>query len=72
LVCNEPELCMMDPERQDEIFDDADLEILHPAKAVEILKVKGIDVTLEQAALMLELLGRLSTMIISQHLRQCK
>jgi hypothetical protein len=63
---------MMDVERQDKLFEDEDLEILHPAKAVEILKAQGIDVTIEQATLMLEFLGRLSTIIISQYLRQCK
>jgi hypothetical protein len=63
---------MMDYDVKSELPDDAALETMHPAKVVEIFKAQGVDITTDQATLVQELLGRLSTIIISQHLRQCK
>jgi hypothetical protein len=38
----------------------------------ERLKAQGVHVTIEQAVQIIELLDRLSNLIIAQHLRQCK
>ena len=63
---------MMDNEVKSDLVEDTNFEILPPAKVVEIFKAQGIDITTDQATLVLELLGRLSSIIVSKHLRQCK
>ncbi|WP_162852628.1 hypothetical protein [Dinghuibacter silviterrae] len=46
--------------------------MFRPERVQERLKAQGIHITNEQAAQVVELLERLSTIIISQQLRQCK
>ena len=65
-------MCMKDFEVNDSLTDEYSLEMLRPEKVQERLKAQGIHVTSEQAAQVVGLLERLSTIIISQKLRQCK
>ena len=44
------------------------MEKLKPEKAVEMLRNKGVDISVEQAAQMLELLRKFANIIVSQHL----
>ena len=44
------------------------MEKLIPEKAVEILRKQGVDISVEQAAQMLELLRKFANIIVSQHL----
>jgi hypothetical protein len=59
-------------EANDGLTDEYSPEMFRPEKVQERLKAQGIYVTPEQAAQVTELLERLSTIIISQQLRQCK
>lgn len=63
---------MKDFEVNDGLTNEYSTEMLQPEKVQERLKAQGILVTPEQAAQVVELLERLSTIIISQQLRQCK
>lgn len=63
---------MKDFEVNDGLADEYSLEMLRPEKVQERLKAQGIHITPEQAAQVVELLESLSTIIISQQLRQCK
>jgi hypothetical protein len=63
---------MKDFEVNDDLMDDYNPEMFLPERVQERLKAQGIYVTPEQAAQVVELLERLSTIIISQQLRQCK
>ena len=65
-------MCMKEFEVNDGLTDEYSAEMLRPEKVQERLKAQGIHVTTEQAAQVVELLERLSTIIISQQLRQCK
>ena len=65
-------MCMKDFEANDALMDEHSAEMLRPEKVLERLKAQGIHVTPEQAVQVVELLERLSTIIISQQLRQCK
>lgn len=65
-------MCMKDYEVNDGLTDDYSPETFRPEKVQERLAAQGIHVTIEQAAQVVELLERLSNMIITQHLRQCK
>ncbi|TDX02181.1 hypothetical protein EDB95_3232 [Dinghuibacter silviterrae] len=53
-------------------MDEYSPEMFRPERVQERLKAQGIHITNEQAAQVVELLERLSTIIISQQLRQCK
>jgi hypothetical protein len=44
------------------------MEKLKPEKAVEMLRGRGVDISVEQAAQMLELLRKFANIIVSQHL----
>lgn len=44
------------------------MEKIKPEKAFEMLKKKGVDISLEQAAQVLELLRKFANIIVSQHL----
>ena len=59
-------------EAKDGLTDEYSPEMFRPEKVQERLKVQGIHITPEQAGQVVELLKRLSTIIISQQLRQCK
>ena len=48
------------------------MEKLIPEKAVEILRKQGVDISVEQAAQMLELLRKFANIIVSQHLESQK
>jgi hypothetical protein len=63
---------MKDFEVNDGLTGDYSPERLRPENLREQLKLQGIDVTPEQAVQLVELLDCFSTIIISQHLRQCK
>ena len=65
-------MCMKDFEVNDGLMDEYNPEMFRPEKVQERLTVQGIHVTLEKATQVVELLERLSTIIISQQLRQCK
>ena len=65
-------MCMKDFDVKDGLADEYSTEMLRPEKVLERLKAQGIHVSHEQAAQVVELLERLSTIIISQQLRQCK
>jgi hypothetical protein len=47
------------------------MEKMAPEKAVEMLRKKGIEVSVEQAALMLEFLRLLADIIVAEHLERC-
>jgi hypothetical protein len=51
---------------------DDEIDVLRPDKVQAILHKQGIDISIEEALLILELLNKLSTIIVSQHLRPCK
>ena len=63
---------MKEFEANEGLTDGYSPDMLRPEKVQERLKAQGIYVTIEQAAQVVELLERLSTIIISQQLRQCK
>lgn len=44
------------------------MEKIKPEKALEMLKKKGLDISLEQAAQVLELLRKFANIMVSQHL----
>ena len=44
------------------------MEKIKPEKALEMLKKKGVDISLEQAAQVLELLRKFANIMVSQHL----
>ena len=48
------------------------MEKLKPEKVVEILRKQGVDISVEQAAQMLELLRKFANIIVSQHLESQK
>jgi hypothetical protein len=63
---------MKDFEADNGLMDEYSPEMFRPERVQERLKAQGIHITQEQAAQVVELLERLSTIIITQHLRQCK
>lgn len=65
-------MCMKDYEVNDGLSEKYSPEMFQPQKVLERLKAQGIHVTPEQAAQVVELLERLSNIIITQYLRQCK
>jgi hypothetical protein len=46
------------------------MDKIRPEKAAEMLKQKGIEVTVEQATFILEFLRRLANIIVAQHLEK--
>lgn len=46
------------------------MDKIKPEKAAEMLKQKGIEVTVEQATFILEFLRRLANIIVAQHLEK--
>jgi protein-tyrosine-phosphatase len=48
------------------------MEKLNAEKAVAILRKQGVDISVEQAAQMLELLRKFANIIVSQHLESQK
>jgi protein-tyrosine-phosphatase len=44
------------------------MQKLKPEKAVEMLRERGVDISVEQAAQILELLRKFANIVISQHL----
>ena len=48
------------------------MEKLKPEKAVEMLRSRGVDISVEQAAQMLELLRKFANIVVSQHLESQK
>ena len=44
------------------------MEKIKPEKALEMLRKKGVDISLEQAVQVLELLRKFANIIVSQHL----
>jgi hypothetical protein len=44
------------------------MEKLNPEKAVEMLRERGVDISMAQAAALLELLRKFAHIVISQHL----
>ena len=48
------------------------MEKLKPEKAVEMLRCRGMDISVEQAAQMLELLRKFAHIVVSQHLESQK
>jgi len=48
------------------------MEKLIPEKAVEIRRKRGVDISVEQAAQMLELLRKFANIVVSQHLESQK
>jgi hypothetical protein len=46
------------------------MEKLKPEQAVELLRKKGIEVSLEQAVVMLEFLHLLASILIAQYLKK--
>ena len=65
-------MCMKDYEVNDGLPDEHSPEMFRPEKVRERLAAQGIYVTIEQATQVVELLERLSNIIITQYLRQCK
>lgn len=63
---------MKDFEVNDGLTDEYSPEMFRPERMQEQLKAQGIHITLEQATQVVELLEHLSTIIITQQLRQCK
>lgn len=45
------------------------MEKLKPEKVVEILKAKGVNVTVEQATSILEFLRKMASIVVSQYLK---
>lgn len=48
------------------------MENLKPEKAVEMLRKQGVDISVEQAVQILELLRKFANIIVSQHLENQK
>ncbi len=48
------------------------MEKLKPERAVEMLREKGVDISVEQAAQILELLRKFANIVVSQHLESQK
>jgi hypothetical protein len=48
------------------------MEKLKPEKAVEMLRNRGVNISVEQAAQMLELLRKFANIVVSQHLESQK
>jgi hypothetical protein len=46
------------------------MEKIQPEKVVEMLRQKGVEVTLEQARLILEFLRKLADITVTQYLKQ--
>jgi hypothetical protein len=46
------------------------MEKIRPEQAVELLRKKGIEVTVEQAVLILEFLYLLANIVIAEHLKK--
>ncbi len=46
------------------------MEKLKPEKALEMLRKKGVDISLEQAAQVLELLRKFANIMVSQYLER--
>lgn len=46
------------------------MEKLKPEQAMEMLKKKGMDVTVEQAAMILEFLRKLANIVVAQYLEE--
>ena len=44
------------------------MEKIKPEKAVEMLRERGVDISVEQAAQILELLRKFANIVVSQHL----
>lgn len=47
-----------------------EIEKIAPEKAVEILKKSGLNVSVEQAKIILEMLNKLANIAVSQYLRK--
>ena len=47
-----------------------EMEKIPPEKAVEILKKSGLNVSIEQAKIILEMLNKLANIAVSQYLRK--
>ena len=58
-------------ERRDSETDQAPKDI-KPEKAIAILQKYGLEVTPEQAKLILEFLQRMADIAVAQYLRKCK
>jgi hypothetical protein len=65
-------MCMNDFEDGEDLTGEYKPDLFRPENVIERLKAQGISVTLEQTILIVELLDRLSNIIMSQKLRQCK
>lgn len=63
---------MEDFEANEGLAEECNLEMFRPGRVQERLKVQGISIDIDQATQVVELLELLSTIIISQQLRQCK
>ena len=48
------------------------MEKIKPEKAVAMLRERGVDISLEQAAQLLELLRKFANIVVSQHLESQK
>jgi len=48
------------------------MEKLKPEKAVEMLRERGVDISVEQAAQILEILRKFAHILVSQHLESQK
>jgi hypothetical protein len=48
------------------------MEKIKPEKAVEMLREKGVDISVEQAAQVLELLRKFANIVVSKHLESQK
>ena len=48
------------------------MEKLKPEKVVEMLRERGVDISVEQAAQILELLRKFAHIVVSQHLERQK
>lgn len=51
-------------------MENCEREKFAPEKALEILRKNGIDVTVEQAKIILKLLNKLANIAVSQYLRK--
>ena len=63
---------MSDFEVNDGLTEEYSPEMFRPERVQERLKAQGIHITIAQAIQVVELLERLSNIIIAQQLRQCK
>jgi len=48
------------------------MEKLKPERAIEMLRNRGVDISVEQAAQMLDLLRKFANIVVSQHLESQK